>query len=233
MKTRRQLYVAALALVLIPGSLAMAQPGRGRGGGGGGQLDLLRNSQIREELEIVDDQIEQIEELVKKSQNVFREVFREVGADFRNMTDEQRTELREKMQEKTEEIQKELGGVLLPHQVKRLQQIQLRSRMQFGTAQAFERGPLREELGLTDDQIEKLREASEEITKETNEKIAKIREDARKEILESALTAEQMAKLEDLLGEPFEIRRTFQRGGGQGGRGGRTGGGNRPQRPDQ
>ena len=212
---------------------ASAQPGGGRGpqfgGGGGGVTDLLRDSGIRKELELVDDQIAKIEELGNQIRSEMQEVF----AGFRGLRDLPEEERRAKMEEmqatmraKGREVQERVEEVLLPHQRERLGQLMVQSRLRQGTARALGSEQMREALGLTEDQIEKLREASETKTRELEEKISKLREEARKEILEDVLTADQVARFEKMVGEPFEFQQQRQGFGGQrGGDGGRGRGG--------
>ena len=219
----------AISTLLLLNSLqeASAQPGGGRpqfGGGGGSAIELLRNSEVRKELELVDDQISQIEALGNQVRGQFQEIFagfrelRELPEDERRAKQE---ELREQMREKGREIQEQAEEILLPHQRERLGQIVLQSRMRQGTARVLGSEQIREALGLSEEDIAKLREASETKTRELEEKIRKMRDDARKELLEEVLTAEQIAKFEKMVGEPFEFQQRRlgfggQRGGGDG-----------------
>jgi hypothetical protein len=133
--------------------------------------------------------------------------------------------------------------VLLPKQIERLKQISIQSQLNRGgrTVDAVTNGDLAKELGITDAQKEALTKAQEAADAEMNEKMTKIREDARQKVL-SVLTAEQQAKLKKLSGEPI----TFSQGrggfggfggfggaggGGRGGAGGRPGGGRPLSRP--
>ncbi|MEK6235991.1 MAG: hypothetical protein N2C14_14885, partial [Planctomycetales bacterium] len=79
-----------------------------------------------------------------------------------------------------------------------------------------------------DEQKEKLQEAREKAEKELQEKIAKLREEARDQVL-GVLTSDQQTKFKKMIGEPFEFQsRSFGgRGGTGGGRGRGTGGGDR------
>ncbi len=206
--------VALAATVMVFGTLAataVAQPGgRGPGGfgggfGGGGGLGLLQNEQIRKELEIVDDQIEQLTKLQEEAREQMRDVFsglRDLDPEARR---ERFTEMREKMAEMQQEMQAKADKILLPHQSERLKQIgvqmQLRAR---GTSGALLEGELAETLKISDEQKKQLEEAAAKATEQMNEKIAAAREEARKQVLE-ALTPEQRAQLEKLTGKPFEL----------------------------
>jgi hypothetical protein len=97
-------------------------------------------------------------------------------------------------------------------------------------------------LGITDAQKEALQAKQQEIEASLNEKIAKLRTEAREELF-SVLTTEQQAKLKGMIGKPFTFTGGpggpgFGGGGGFGGRGGDGapgapgGRGRRGQRPD-
>ena len=153
--------------------------------------------------------------------------------------------MREKARTQNEEIQEQINGILLPHQQERFAQIRIQMRMQGGT-RGLASEELRDALGLTDEQIQKLREVSEERNRKLAEEMRQLREQARKEVLEQVLSAAQLQKLETMIGEPFafpnEGRERFNRfgggppNGGGFGRGRDRGGDNnrprRPQRPD-
>ena len=230
MKISHRAIICAITLSFaILANSASAQPGRGPGGrgpGGGpgaGGLDLLRSEVVQKELELVDDQIDKLRDLGEEMRNAMREVFQ--GIDFRNMTEEDRNALREKMREATGDIREKLEEILLPHQRERFQQLQLQAQMRGGTARALGSEAVREALGISEDQVNELREKAEQANRELNEKIQKLREEARTELLESVLSKEQLAKFEELLGEPFQFPQPqFGRGPGQGGGRGPGGG---------
>ena len=223
--------IGALAIVMMVATDVSAQPGGGRGGrggfGGGGLTGLLRDSNVAKELELVDDQVEQIQEIGNGIGEKMRERFQEL----RNLPDDERREAFGSIAEEIqEEIEKELSDVLLPHQMKRLKQIQMQQSLRGGGANGLTRGPLADELGITEEQIEELREKAEEVQEELQEEIRKLQEEAREEIL-TVLTPAQRRKYKELIGEPFEFSRpTFGQGGpgggrfGQGGQGGGRGG---------
>ena len=64
-------------------------------------------------------------------------------------------------------------------------------------------GRLADELELTSEQKEELKERAEKLEKELEEKIAQLKKKARAELLEG-LTSKQREKLDDLLGDSFE-----------------------------
>lgn len=194
---------------------AFAQPGggRGRGGprgffGGGGSTELLMRDEVREEIMLVDDQQEQLEELQNKFRDSMRSAFQEMrenGGDFNSM--------REIMEEKRKEMEDGVNDILLPHQLDRLKQLSIQSRMRRSGAQgALESDEVRDRLGLTDEQLEEIREVNREAQEELQEKIAELQLEARKKVL-AVLTPEQQRTWEELTGDSFKFA---DRGQGRG-----------------
>jgi len=213
----RTLAALTLAVLASIGSTAFAQPG-GRGGFGGfgglaGNIGLLMREDVNKEIELLDDQQEELQEL----QSGMRDRMREVFANFREMSDDER---REAMTDFGKSLQEDIDEVLLPHQSKRLKQISLQQRMQGGTARGL-RGEVAEELGLSDDDLEEIEEKSREAAEELQKKISELRAEAQKELLNDVLSPSQQKKLKDMLGEKFEFAQ--QQRGGFGGRGGDAG----------
>lgn len=232
----------AVGLVVCSVSVAFAQPGGGRGGrgggfggggfgGGGGGLMLLGDENVRKDLGITDDQVKKMEAFQAKVREEMGQVFQ----GLRDLSEEERTakfaEIQKKMTEMTTAAEKE---ILLPKQVDRLKQISFQSRLnRGGTVDALSSEDIAKDLGITEAQKEALKKASEEATAEMNEKMTKLRDEARQKIL-SVLTADQQAKIKKLTGEPITFA-PFQFGGrggaGGGGTGGRPGGGRPLSRP--
>ncbi len=242
------LSVALLAFMVTP---AMAQQrgqgGRGgaggggfgsRGGGsmfggrGGGDMTqtLLRIEAIRTELEISPDQ----EEALTKMQEQGRT--ERPSADFRNMSEEERTEFFTKMRKQAEErnakMKEQLEEVLFPEQLERLQEINI----QLQGIAALRNEDVAKELKITDAQkkeleevqagmMEKMREGMRELftsgggREGMREKIEKMREDMEGDVL-GVLTSDQKKKFEEMKGEKFEMPEGAFGRGGQGGRGG-------------
>lgn len=221
-------YLASLAIatfsVLLVSSPAFAQRPGGRGGSIG---ELLRSEEVRDELEIVDDQLEDLREIEQEVRGEMREMF----SGMRDLGPEERREKWESMREQMQELRSSVDGrvkeVLLPHQFERLEQIHLQQSVQRRGMSATLSGPLAEKLGLTEEQQQQISEKAQELQAEMQEKINQIRQDARNELLEM-LTSEQRAKLEELQGETFDMpnargrfgRGQFDRAGGRGPRGG-------------
>ena len=228
----------AMLAVLVFSSVAQAQRG-GRGGGpfGGNNwlrqvmrnaedkevLDLLKHKPIRGEIMLTEDQYDEIRTL---ESSAMKEIF---GA--RNDA------------QKCVEIIREFGqkafGLLEEKQVERLEQLFVQTRKRAAAANAR----IAKKIGLPDEELEAFQDTvrdkifSEKLTRkirtimESNipfsqkgEKASQAFEEHFNEVNESLkeyLTAEQLEKLNDLEGEPFEdLPRMPPRGGrGRGGPG--------------
>lgn len=195
------------------------QPGGGGFFGGGGKLALCAMPEVIKELECTDDQTDQIKALRDKQTEDFRALFAGGGRGNRE-------ELPEKMRALTADVDKQLGKILLPHQVKRLTQLEFQQRVsRAGTTGIGSSETLSEALKLTDSDKEALAERAKVLEQELREKMAKLRAETQAKLME-VLSPAQRAKFKELCGEPFEFPRTGGFGGGGGG--GQPGGGTRP-----
>lgn len=210
-----------------------AQPGgRGRGGGffgrGGGTTELLMRDEVREEIMLVDDQVEQLEEVQSSFRDEIRSVFTEMREEGGGGFD--REKIMEVMQEKRAELETKVNDILLPHQLDRLKQLSVQSRMRRGGAQnALESDEARDRLGISDEQLDEIREVAEKAQEEMQEKVAKLQKEAREKVL-AVLTPEQRELWKEMIGDDFtfaERNRTDRRGGEDRGR---ARGGDRGQR---
>src|SRR5947207_2076742 len=156
-----------LALVLAAGSLlagpSMAQqPGRQPGGfgggfGGGGLAGMIgQNKQLREELKISKEQVQQLTEALAK----VREDLKDETAKLRdrNTPQEDRAELAKKISDTN---LKAVHAILNPEQVKRLEQIQ---NQQAGIGM-YAKEDVQKALKLSSDQKEKIRAINEDMQK--------------------------------------------------------------------
>lgn len=244
--------VALFAGLVALSVTAFAQPGRGGpggrgpggpggfgggfggfgGGGNDGGMGLLRDENVQKDLELVDEQKTKLTALAEKVREDMRAQFQ--GFDFgslRDLSEEERTakfaEMREKSQKVVTAAQSELDQILLPHQKERLKQITVQSQLRRqDTSEALTSGALAEQLGITDEQKEKLRAKQEEVQASIREKFEKIRQEAQNDLF-SVLTPEQQAKLKSMIGSPitFSPPQFGFGGGGPGGPGGRGPGG--------
>jgi len=215
---------AVVGVVLVAGTVVAQERGpRGqRGGfgggfGGGNPLMLLNSDQVQRELDLVDEQKEELRKILESSRGD-----RANFAELRDLPEEERRarmrELREQSEGRVAELQKKVNEVLLPHQQKRLKQIQL----QLQGDRALNNPEVAKELGLTDEQQRKLEEVREKTQQQmreafgqrgeggdrgaNRERLAELREQTQRQVNE-VLTADQKKKLEEMKGEPFELQR--------------------------
>ena len=233
------LLVCAITLASVTATDAQAQfRGRGGGFGVGG---LLMSEEVRQEVNLSEEQQQELRAMGEETRNEMRERMRTLWEGYREMSEEERNAAREDMRAEMEEMRVEVESrvkkVLKPEQFDRLRQIELQQEVsRRGSSEALSQGRVAEELGITDEQREQLQAKAAEVQQKLNEKIQQLRADAREEIL-GVLTAEQRAKYDALVGKPFEMpQRDFRRGGGRdrGERGdrGRRGERERRGRPD-
>lgn len=233
-----------IALTLIAGA-AMAQP---PGGGQRGQrapgvlgfgramsaTQLLRVEKVQKELELTDDQKAQLDKLNEEMRAKMREAFQGGGQD--------REAARERMQAMQKEIDAGLEKILLPNQLKRLKEIRLQVA---GINAALMDEEVRKELNVSEEQVQKIRDAVQKVMEEMRgqrpqqgerpdpaqmrERMQQMRQKMQEATM-SVLTPEQKEKWEKMCGEKFEIdpSELFRGPAGPGGApGGRTRGGNR------
>lgn len=210
--------------------------GFGGGLGGGGPLALLQRTDVQEELVLVDDQKAQLRALNDKARDRMGELFRGGrGGEGGTAGNDRRDELRETFRKFNEEMQAEVDKILLPHQSKRLKQLEVQMRMRGGVMGALS-GDVASQLGISEDQQDKLREKAQGLEQELRKKTAELRKQMQEQLL-TELSPEQRKQFNEMVGEPFEFRDEGPPGGGPGGfrgRGGEggPGGGDRRRRPN-
>ena len=169
---------------------------------GGDMSNMMLDPQVRSELELVDDQVEQLREIQQDFQKRMQEM---VSFEPGQAPDVDRLRgMREKMKELGEEKKERIKDILLPHQSQRLEQISTQMRMkQMGDAAALSQGALADSLGIDEEQKERLKEKAKELQEKLEKDIARLKEKMRKELL-GELTSDQRAQLEELMGDKFE-----------------------------
>jgi hypothetical protein len=231
--------VAAACLTVLDASSVFAQPGGGRGPGGQGgfggrgpgggmgndPLSIYRMPGVAEELELMDDQRE------------------ELDAISREMREEAQAEMTKIQAKLAEKYKSKIERVLLPHQIDRAQQITLQMR----GLDALRDPAIAERLGITESQIKdmeakqadaqtKMRELfqNRDSVDDMRAEFSRLREEGQQAVM-GVLSSSQKSKLEEMRGEPFEMRRPEfgrgQGGRGPGGEGGRGPGGRGPGGP--
>jgi len=252
MKLRTQAcsyLVGAIALLFMPSASFAQAPGPPPGGGqggfggpggpfGGGLLGLAMRDEVQQELQLVDEQKEKVRGIADGMRTKVQEEMRGMFDQLRDLSDEDRRakfdEIRTKFESINADMEKQLDKVLLPHQLERLKQIDLQSKIRRNGASALTGGDIAAALNLTDEQREKLEKRSAEVQEELQTKIRELQADARKKMLD-VLTPDQQAQLQKMMGDQFDLpdqgggfRGRFGRGGGGPDGQGRSGRGNRP-----
>ena len=113
-------------------------------------------------------------------------------------------DFRAAMEQSNQETRSELSKILLPHQLKRLEQLAMQMQTR-GGGTAVLGGEVGQQLGVTEQQRAQLQPKVDEVERESRKKTAEIRRQAQDQVI-SLLTPEQQAKFRELVGEPFEFQ---------------------------
>jgi len=208
MKTLVTALILSVSCLTIVNSVAAQGPGGFRGGApggglGGGMFGLLTNEQVQQEIDLVPAQ----EVDLRKLREDIRDRMRETFSRMRDASEEERRVIFAEAREVGREMEARAESILMPHQVDRVRQIMIQQQMRGrgGAGSALTSGRIADELGLTEEQIEELRKKAEEAQEEMRQKLEELRKQAEEKIL-SALTPEQRAKWQKMVGEPFEMQ---------------------------
>lgn len=179
--------------------------------GGGDSFAMLSNPSVQKDLELVEDQIQQIKDVNADFSARIQDQIGGLQGENGGFDLARAKELGELVKKLKEQQKAEIDNLLLPHQQDRLQQVALQMQMQaMGAARALS-SKLAEELGITDEQKDRLKKRQKELQEEMEKKIAKMREDVKQELLQE-LTSQQREKLKELTGAEFEMKsEDFQR----------------------
>jgi Spy/CpxP family protein refolding chaperone len=162
----------------------------------------LNDDNILDELDIVDEQREQLKKIRNEEMRKRSEFFNTI----RGMEPSKMGEfVREFGAMLKADVDKQVKDVLLPHQVKRLEQIRLQTNMRGMGSRALESQVLVKALGISEEQKKLMREKEKEVQQELKKKLEQLRKEAQSEVL-SVLTDAQREKLTDLLGEDYEFK---------------------------
>jgi len=262
----RQAVAYSLVTLLVPAFASAQPPGGGRGGfggfGGGGRgftMDramMLRNEQVRKELNIEEAQAATIDAALEAYQE--ERSPRPDRDAIGKMSEEERNALFDKMRKEGEELSKKtdevLGALLETEQSKRLDQISFQMKLTVAMIATLKGDELKSKLSLTEEQIVKLDEVEKTAEADRQKMFEEMRaagggggqgrggegyaqmqekmQAARKKITDAAmavLSAEQTKAIEEMSGAKFELDMRAMFGGGRPGGGGQDGGGGRPR----
>lgn len=163
-----------------------------------GTMDLLADSDIRSELEMLDDQYKELQELNSEIQKRAAEQIRELDFSNRDTLISQINSIRKSAID-------DLNKVLLPHQVERLQQLRMQTQLQRRSLiDILTSDPVKSKLEISDQQSTNLKEKEKEVEEELQREIAKLREKAREKLL-SSLNVKQKEAVEKMLGESYKF----------------------------
>jgi Spy/CpxP family protein refolding chaperone len=205
-------------------------PGGPGGFGGGGLIGLIARDEVQQELQLVDEQKDKVRGITDEMRTKAREQMQGMFSQMQNLSDDERRakfgEIRTKIEALSADTEKQLDKVLLPHQMERLKQIDLQSKLQSRGASALTSTDVAKALNLTDEQRDKLEKRAAEVQEELQTKIKQLQADARKKMLD-VLTPDQQAQLDKMMGQQFDLpdQNYGGRFRGRGGRGGRPPGG--------
>lgn len=170
----------------------------------GDSFDLLNNPGVQKDLELIDDQLNRIKEINKDfGKKIFEKIKMMRNGDGQIQIDGT-SSISKLIQDLKAQQKAEIEGLLLPQQQDRLKQVELQMQMQNrGTANTLDQ--LAKELNITGDQKKRIQAKQKELKKEFEEKLAKLKEDSRKALLDE-LTNDQRKKFEEMVGERYKFK---------------------------
>jgi hypothetical protein len=163
---------------------------------GSGGLTLLSRSDVRQDLELTEEQSDAVQKLL----GALPPRLRDLGLGSRDLTP---NEKRQRLARFDEQLGVELESILLPHQQERLRQVEIQVRVQAANvSDEFVNEEVLAKLHITDSQLRKLQSIREEVDREYERQRIAIRERAQARFL-AELTPEQRAQWKELVGAPF------------------------------
>ena len=162
----------------------------------------LDDDDILNELDIVEDQRARLREIREQEMKKRQDFFNTIRGMEPNKIGEFVREFGTMLKA---DIDQQVADVLLPHQVKRLDQLRLQTSMRGMGARALETESLVKALGITDEQKQQLREKEREVREDLQKKLEQLRKEAQEEVL-TVLTDAQRKKLSEMLGEDYEFK---------------------------
>lgn len=171
----------------------------------GGKVDplsLLDNKGVREELELVGDQLEKYQQAQKELKEKIMEKTKLLTSG--DMDPATLGSLAKELGEMKRAGQQQMEAMLMPHQLDRLKQVALQMQMKRrGAAKTLLSDQVAEELGIDEAQKKRIKAREKELKKELAERMEKLKLEIREKLL-AELTSEQKAKLEAMSGDKFD-----------------------------
>ena len=189
------------------------------------QLMMLgHNEELRKELEVVDEQVEDVKDLAQNYQKDIMKFYtdnQELGQEMQQLIRdgkmEEAQELGKQYQEKNAEFAQgyldKANEVLLPHQIDRLKQIAKQQVVKMTNQYSDEFGmasSMAKELGLSKEETKKLNETIKAAREEYYEAVETAKKKANEKIM-SVLTIEQQEKMKEILGDMWDQDATLRK----------------------
>jgi hypothetical protein len=167
--------------------------------GSASTLDLLADPEVQHDIEMADFQHREFQTLNAEIQKRMAEQLRSLDfAESENIVN--------RIRGFRDEAEQELDSVLLPHQVKRLQQLAIQTQLQRRSfVELLTNEPLKSRLKISESQSEELKKSAAEIEADLAREIAQLQAAARKKLL-SRLAQTQQEQVEEIFGETFEFK---------------------------
>ena len=169
-------------------------------------LELLREPDVRWDLELLDGQSKAIDGLVIRIRKEILNRYQQATTLAPKNHVAMHREIQNYIPRLYANAGNELQDVLLPHQIRRLKQIHL----QLGLRTVAEHAQMSDEiadiLDLTETQKKRLLEKAAEIKSEMQAKIDQIRREGEQKLLAEVLTPTQLEKLKRQIGRRFKRR---------------------------
>jgi hypothetical protein len=115
-----------------------------------------------------------------------------------------REHLRQVASQLNGELEQDLERLLLPHQSRRLRQLELQLRLRVGLPAVFTNPQLVQQLGLASEQREALERKIEQVEREVRRQLMELRQRTQRELM-AVLTPAQQEEFQRLVGEPFDF----------------------------
>ena len=180
-------------------------------------MQLNFNTELRKELEVVDDQVKSVKKLGQDYQREMMEFHQEhgkMGLEIQKLMQDGKhaeagelgQEYQRLNQEFSDGFRKKAEEVLLPHQIRRLKQIAKRQGARYSNQFGDQFGipvSVADEIGLSAEEKKRLIDAVKVAREEYYAAVADARKKANEKIMAS-LTTEQKEKMQEILGEEYD-----------------------------
>lgn len=186
-------------------------------------VSITQNPRLRDELEIIDKQTNELAEVLREYQQERQQFMSENRKDMElaqqaaregmgEVAQEMMRELQSEMREKSAAHFKRVNKILLPHQIKRIRQIALQMMLKHASGSGDEFGmplALADHLGLSQKEKETLKQTIEDARREFAEELEALKDSSRNKILK-AIPAEKRKEYHALIGDLFDLEQSIR-----------------------